>query len=401
MDDQPLGNGSPQKDIKVLYLISSPEGDHPLDARTLGQPFLLAPFDPHSSLTLGHYFDSIHRFVLVENWDTFVAVLNESTKNKIDPADIRQVLIRSEKHGALYHLASIEVLAPGFQMKFALSTGVSQRGKDWLNHEFEVIRELNHATNLPYLPQVYFKGDITCRTGNGDEIIVMSLAAWFGDHHEWHLSLNEKEERQQILIWDQAKGYGYASLQESHEIYREASKILTLYYDIRTYSQIYPWHHGAGDFVVKREPGKIKVRLTTARKYEPVMIFEEEAQINPFVALIYFFLNLTLQMRLDKLDGTGEVTWAEDWVLNPVIEGFLDAFRIKEKQESNHPIEFNDLLALLKGFSREEFNSILDSLMDLHSRRDPEDYRILQSHLKDHGKAVYEYMQDYRLKAED
>ncbi len=398
MDDQPLGNGSPQKDIKVLYLISSPEGDHPLDARTLGQPFLLAPSDPHPSLTLGHYFDSIHRFVFVENWDTFVAVLNESTKNKLDPADIRQVLIRSEKHGALYHLASIEVLAPGFQMKFALSTGVSQRGKDWLNHEFEVIRELNHATNLPYLPQVYFKGDITCRTGNGDEIIVMSLAEWFGDHHEWHLSLNEKEERQQILIWDQAKGYGYASLQESHEIYREASKILTLYYDIRTYSQIYPWHHGAGDFVVKREPGKIKVRLTTARKYEPVMIFEEEAQINPFVALIYFFLNLTLQMRLDKLDGTGEVTWAEDWVLNPVIEGFLDAFRIKEKQESDHPIEVNDLLTLLKGFSRDDLSSILDSLMDLHRRRDPEDYKIIQSHLEDHAKAVYEYMQDYRLK---
>jgi len=398
MDDQPLGNGSPQKDIKVLYLFSSPEGDIPLNTHTLEQPFLLAPSDPHPSLTLGHYFDSIHRFVLVENWDTFFTVLNESTKNKIDPADIRQVLIRSEKHGTLYHLASIEVLAPGFQRKFALSTGVSQRGKDWLNHEFDVIRGLNHATNLPYLPRVYFKGDVTCRTENGDETMVMSLAEWFGDYHEWHISLNEKEESLQILIWDQAKGYGYASLQESHEIYREASKILTLYYDAQAFSQIYPWHHGAGDFVVKREQGKIKVRLTTARKYEPVMIFEEESQINPFVSLIYFFLNLTLQMRLDKLDGTGEVTWAEDWVLNPVIEGFLDALKIKEKQESDHPIEVNDLITLLKGFSREEFNSLLDSLKDLHSRQDPEGYRIIQAHLEDHGDAVYEYIQDYRLK---
>ena len=389
MDDPPLGNGSPQKDLKVLYLFSSPEGDIPLDTRTLDQPFLLAPSEPHPRMTLGHYFESIHRFVLEENWDTFVAVLNESINRKIDPEDIKQVLIRSEKHGAFYHLASIEVLASGFQIKFTLSTGLSQRGKDWLNHEFEVIRDLNHATKLPYLPQVYFKGEVKCRTRNGDEVMVMSLAEWFEDHHEWHLSLNEKEERQEILIWDQAKGYGYATMQEGHEIYLEASKILTLYYNTRTFSQIYPWHHGAGDFVVKREQGKIKVRLTTARKYEPVMVFREEAQINPLVALIYFFLNLTLQMRLDKLDGTGEVTWAEDWVLASVIEGFLDALRIKEKQESDHPIEVADLITLLKGFSREELQRILDSLMDLHRRRDPEDFRIIQSHLEEHGKAVY------------
>jgi hypothetical protein len=351
-------------------------------------------------MTLGHYFESIHRFVLEEKWDNLVAVLNDSAKKKIDPVDIRQVLIRSEKHGALYHLASIEVLAPGFRMKFALSTGVSQRGKDWLNHEFDVIKDLNHTTKLPYLPRVYFKGEVTCRTGNEDETMVMSLAEWFGDYHEWHLSMNEKEERQQILIWDQTRGYGHASKQESHDIYREASEILTLYYDTRTFSQIYPWHHGAGDFVVKRDHDKIRLRLTTARKYEPVMVFEEEAQINPLVALIYFFLNLTIQMRLDKLDGTGEVTWAEDWVLPPVIEGFLDALWTKEKQEGNHPIEVNDLVALLKGFNREDLSSILDSLMDLHRRQDPEDYRIIQSHLEDHAKAVYEYMQGYRLKAE-
>jgi hypothetical protein len=290
MVDRPLGDGSPQKDIKVLYLFSSPDGDYPLDTRTLRQPFLLAPSEPHPNMTLGDYFESIHRFVLEEKWEALVWVLNEPTKKKIHPEDIKQILIRSEKHGALYHLASIEVLAPGVRMKFALSTGVSQRGKDWLNHEFEVISDLNLATKLPYLPRVYFKDEVKCRTGNGDEIMVMSLAEWFGDHHEWHLSLNEKEESQQILIWDQAKGYGYASRQESHEIYLEASKILTLYYNTRTLSQIYPWHHGAGDFVVKREQGKIEVRLTTARKYEPFMVFREEAQINPLVALIYLFL---------------------------------------------------------------------------------------------------------------
>jgi hypothetical protein len=284
-------------------------------------------------------------------------------------------------------------------MKFALSTGVSQRGKDWLNHEFDVIKDLNHTTKLPYLPRVYFKGDLTCRTGDGDEIMLMSLTEWFVDYHEWHLSLNEKEQDQQITIWDQTRGYWYASKKEGHDIYREASKILTLYYDTRTFSQIYPWHHGAGDFVVKREQGKVEVRLTTARKYEPVMVFNKEAQINPLVALIYFFLNLTLQMRLDKLDGTGEVTWADDWILLPVIEGFFDALKIKEEQESDYPIEVNNLLALLKGFSQDDLSSLLDSLMDLHRRQDPDDYRVLQSNLEDHVKAVYEGIQEIMLKS--
>ena len=393
MDDRPPGNRSPKKDIKVLYLLSSPDGDHPIDMPILEQPFLLAPGKPHPNITLRHYFDAIRRFVLEEKWQPFLAVLNASGKEKIGPQEIGQILIRSEKHGALYHLTSIEVLGPDFRMKFALSTGVSRRGKDWLIHEFEVIRNLNRATMLPYLPRVYLNGEVRCPTGNGDEILVMSMAEWFEDYHEWHLSLDERKGGRKILIWDQYRGYSHASMPEGCEIYRQAAKILSLYYDTRTFSQIYPWHHGAGDFVVKRDKAKIEVRLTTARKYEPIMVFREEAGINPLVSLVYFFFNLTLQMRLDKLDGTGPVIWAEDWILTPVIEGFLDALRIKERQGSNNPIKVNELLLLLKGFSREELLRLLDSLMDLHRYRDPGDYEVIQSHLKAHGGALHECIQ--------
>ena len=319
-----------------------------------------------------------------------MSVVNESLEQGIGPQEIRQILVRSEKHGALYHLASIEVLGPALKTKFALSTGVSQKGKDWLIHEFQAIKDLYHTTKLPYLPRAYLIGGVRCPIGNGDEVLEMSLTEWFDDYHEWHLSMDESEWGQSILIWDQAKGYQYASRQETYEIYRKAAKILTLYYDTRTFSQIYPWHHGAGDFVVKRGKEKTEVRLTTARKYEPVMIFREDAQINPLVSLIYFFLNLTLQMRLDRLDGTGEITWAEDWILPPVIEGFLDGLRTKERQENDLPIGVNKLLELLKGFNREEFQRLLGSLMALHRLKDSEDYRVIQSHLEDHANSLWE-----------
>jgi hypothetical protein len=82
-----------------------------------------------------------------------------------------------------------------------------------------------------------------------------------------------------------------------------------------------------------------------------------------------------------------------------VIEGFFDALKIKEEQESDYPIEVNNLLALLKGFSQDDLSSLLDSLMDLHRRQDPDDYRVLQSNLEDHVKAVYEGIQEIMLKS--
>ncbi|MCD6214526.1 MAG: hypothetical protein J7J46_06080, partial [Candidatus Desulfofervidus sp.] len=104
---------------------------------------------------------------------------------------------------------------------------------------------------------------------------------------------------------------------------------------IKTFSQIYPWHHAAGDFVANIKHNKIAVKLTTVRGYEPIVGFIKDNNINPIFALIQFFLILSLKMRLDKFDGIGEIGWLGNFCVKATVEGFFEA--LKNKRKRNDP----------------------------------------------------------------
>ena len=183
--------------------------------------------------------------------------------------------------------------------------------------------------HLTCLPKVFYKGEVVRHTSKGDATLSHSVQEWFEDYHEWHLSLDDSG-RQQITVWDMGKGYRTFSLEEGAEIHRQAAKIITLCYDFRTGRQINPWSHAAGDFVVKVDERSFSVRLTTVRGYEPLPLFREERSFDPLIRISYFFLNLTVRMRLDRLDGIGSVLWAESSILHPVVSGFCEALSSKE-----------------------------------------------------------------------
>ena len=383
-----------KKNIKVDYLFSSPLGDLPLDGDALARSFLISPGKPHPRLKLKHYFEALHRFVERQEYRALSDVLSKTAPEKIVPQDIQKILIRSEKHGVLYHFASVEVFFANYRVTLAVNTAVSENGKNWLDHEFEVIRSLTQFTDLPYLPREYYKDDVKIKIGSEDETLTMCLTEWFENYHEWHLSNDEKNAVQRIHIWDQRNGYRLASTEESYNIYREASKILTLYYNTRDFRQIYPWHHAAGDFVVKPGPGKTMVKLTTARDYEPVIAFIKASDIDPTVALTYFFLTLTIKMRLDKLDGTGDVAWAGRDALPAVVDGFFEGLLIKEQKNDYHLGQVKDLVTLFKGFNEDELQRLLSSMMDLFRGQDPGDFSVIQSNQDSHAKELSSAIQN-------
>ena len=255
---------------------------------------------------------------------------------------------------------------------------------------------MDNTFKLPYLPKTYFKADVDCCTENGKASLSMFAAQWFENYHEWHLSL-DKRKIQRICIWDMKNGYRFASKKEGYEIYRQASKILTLYYDMKKFHQIYPWHHGAGDFVVKTKDGKIDVKLTTARRYGPIMASLKEEKINPLIAMIYFFLNLTLKMRLDKMDGLGKAAWAEHPSVEAATRGFFDALKIMEKSGRYNLGKIEDLHSLLKLFSEKELYKLLQSLMDLYRSEDLIDLTIIKRNLKDHTRQLHRIIQRFHL----
>lgn len=224
----------------------------------------------------------------------------------------------------------------------------------------------------------------------------MFLAEWFEDYHEWHLSVDEADKTQKLRIWDQISGHRFATQKEGFEIYRQAAKILTLYYDIRDSRQIYPWHHAAGDFVVGRKDGDIDVKLITARAYEPLVTFLEEEDINPMVALIYFFLNLTIKTRLDRLDGLGDVAWAGDFTVEATTEGFFRALRIKDMEQRYHLGRVEDFLNLLRSFSAEELNRLYQPLLGHYREEGPDDLSLITNNLEDHTEQLYQVIQRLR-----
>jgi len=120
-----------------------------------------------------------------------VAYLFSSPEGDIslDPEDLLRPF--SEKHGILYHLASIEVFLKEIRTKFTLSTALSKAGIECLVREHDILDRLNQTFGFPFLPEVYGIREMACPTDQGTtEKLILLSAQWFEDYHEWHLAMD-------------------------------------------------------------------------------------------------------------------------------------------------------------------------------------------------------------------
>ena len=354
--------------MMVQYLFSSSEGDVLLDEKTLHRAFLLNPFEEHPFLTLRDYFQSIERFIL---------------EASLFPDPIDGLLIRSEKHGTLYHVASVEITGQGSTKKFAVSSAFGEKRKGLLLREYATMKHLNETFSYGFIPEVYLASETVCSNAKGNERVVMSVSDWLEGYHEWHLTLDQ-EGKQTILIWDMEKGNRATSFEEGRSIFREASRILTLYYDPETYRQIYPWHHAAGDFVVKAAGAATEVKLTTARNYLSLISFPKKADTNRVTALVAFLLNMVVQMRLDRIGGVSEPIWAQEEFVSPCLEGFFEALNTMRSEGRCDWREGPDISSLLKNLSKEELHALHVPLMESYREEKPEDFKVIERNLEEH-----------------
>jgi hypothetical protein len=220
------------------------------------------------------------------------------------------------------------------------------------------------------------------------------LSEWLEDYHEWHLALDQG--MQQVHLWDQERGCRFVDRSEAKEIFKQSAKILTYHYDSLEGRQIHPWHHAAGDFVVKRRDGLIDVKLTTVRGYEDIATFFQEGSMNPWNAIVYFLLNLTVRMRLDRLDGIGGVAWADVFSIEAALEGFLEALEIMASEKRYGLGSPDDLISLLKSFTGKELRKLFDPLMLFYERSESEDFSMIAGRIEAHCTDLYEAIQRLR-----
>ena len=379
----------------VAYLFSSPEGDIPLDPEDLSRPFLVTPEKAHPHLTLGNYFDTVKACILKDQGELLKRVLKGRFRGNFDLEDVQKIQIRSEKHGILYHLASVEVFMAEERVKFTLSTAISGKGVECILHEHNILDRLNRNSGFSFLPEICGIRKMTYHTAQGKtEEMVMLAAQWFEDYHEWHTAMDPADGRQKIKIWDLKRDPRYASSTEASIIIEECSKILTLYYDFGDFSYIGEWHHAAGDFIVNTQRNwKLNVRLTTVRKYEPLPVTEDAS---PMIAMIYFFLDTTVKMRLDRLDGVGETVWLDDFAVAAAVKGFFEGLRTREAKESDVVgVQAADLLSLLQSFDKAELNQVFEPLLAYYVAQDSNGMDLISAHIADHISSLRQALQDF------
>ena len=383
----------------VEYLFSTSQGDLPVGEAELALPFKITPTKDHPFLTVKDYFDAVRAFILHVQGRPLESIFEDKPGLRACFKDVQKIRIRSEKHGVLYHLMSVELFSQGPPVKCSVSTAISEKGKEWLNREFEVLTELHRLSHFSYLPRTYYKEEVPCHSGKSTESLSMMLSEWFEDYHEWHFSEDIDAGGHKICIWDSLHGSRFASPEQSFSILKQIARILTFYYEPDTFRQIYPWHHAAGDFIVKIAGDRVDVKLTTARKYESFMDDFSTEKANPVIAILYFFMNLTIRIRLDRLDGVGEMYWAEEFSVVAATSGFFDAVN-RMVSAGRLPMDHGkDLLFLLKSFTLEELKKLFDSLLVLYHQEDPVEFEMIRMNLKSHVALLHRTLQEFSLSA--
>lgn len=258
--------------------------------------------------------------------------ISQQTEQSVRPADLEEIQIYSEKHGAFYSPARIVVTAGGKETSVVLNMAISDVGTAHFIDECRHLKRLTRTFPYSYVPQIYGQGHV--RIGNIGKI-GMFLGRWFEGYHEFHLSLIRADKSQKISVWDDARTDFHLSEHQAAALYRQAARILTTYYNPETFEQIAAWHHAAGDFVVKIEGNNTKLKLITVRRYESFFkdggrsIGADSREESILQTLLIFLIRLSIKMRIDRCDGVGKLLWASDTSVYGVVAGFFDALATK------------------------------------------------------------------------
>lgn len=288
----------------------------------------------------GEYFEGARAFLERDRFSVLMRAVSSRVGRGVRLDEMGEVGIILMKHGAFYHPARVTVAGFSLPLCFVLNVAASEAGRHILEAEYLALEKLGRSGGKAYVPGVYGK-----TASIGSRCLAMFLGDWFHGFHEFHLSRDPGDGRDKIRVWDEGQGAFFLGDVRTRELYHQAAFILTHYYNPLTFEQIFPWHHAAGDFVLRIDAGGLQMRLITVRGYgqmfRGVASAGEGGLDQTMAALLIFLLNLSIRMRIDRLDGTGELAWAGEETVTPMWQGFcrslagmgqgtgdlLDAFR--------------------------------------------------------------------------
>jgi len=236
----------------------------------------------------------------------------------------RQIDIVLEKHGAFYHPARIVIVDAGRRERWlALNVAVTPVGLEVMESEMAAMCRVRSRMPEGILPGVYgqawIEGPDGIRYG-------MLLTEWLRGFHEFHLARDRRTGTLGVRVWDPLAPDTFLNAVQEADLYRQAAELLARAYDPETTAQIYPWHHASGDFVLRVDTAGVTLKLISVRQYASTLATERGDSPDSdgqTLALLVFFLNTTLRLRLDRLDGTGPLAWAGAAAVPAAVKGLF------------------------------------------------------------------------------
>lgn len=371
---------SMERHPRVSFSIS--DFDHTVDSHselwTRHLPSSRHPGDPLcSEATLGHYFQAAMRFFSANDYGILKRAAFAIGQKQIGSDDIADIAICLVKHGTFYHPSRADIhLHDGDALSLALNLAVSSEGKACIDREFSALELLAHRTDA--LPAVYGKDHFS--SDDGIEFS-MFAAQWLDDYHEFHISRDGDQKK--IIVWDECRGHYFLTEIESQELYKKAAFILASCYNPVTCEQIQPWHHAAGDFVVKNVNGSIDVKLITVRQYTSLFHEPPEEMDSVIEAALIFLINLSIRMRLDREDGIKETVWADESCLSGVVKGFWEGLAT----QGLSPDFKSSFTSMVSDMADDELMELATMLIQSYHPESPE-LSVISSHLGQHINAL-------------
>ncbi len=328
------------------------------------------------AVTLCDYFTAAESFLGRDDFLVVKSAVRQADDTNLETSDVDRVDIYLVKHGQLYHPAKIEITFFNKTLSFVLNLAVSEAGCVCVDREFPVLERLrNKSTDIP---AVYEQGVVAV---DGRHPFAMFLAEWFDGYKEFHVSYDDGVKK--VIVWDYEKGFFYLSQEEAFQLYKKASAIMTSCYNIETFEQIQPWHHAAGDFVVKKDDDGVDVKLITVRQYTSLFenTFDDEESL--LEAELIFLVGLSIRMRLDRIDGVEESVWSEDFLVGAVVAGFFEALAAQKKPGT---IDHDRSITFKKYLLRIDLEIINDLSMMILGSYHPEssDYLVVSDNIAEH-----------------
>jgi hypothetical protein len=351
------------------------------------------PSRPGSSPTYGELLMHVEAFVnrLCKDDRNRLGGSDGYRKNSFKPDIAKPATIRLVKHGACYHVCRVVTPMLGGSRELAVNVATNPAGIAIIEQDFRLMAMHSVRCADPVVPKVFRYTDDRQEDGKS---WAMFAAEWLTGFHEFHRSFDAKHNRFGVQIWDTDTQYRFLSPRQERSLYRRIAKILTLLYDIQTGAEVHPWHHAAGDFVARQDRRGLQVRLITIRGYTPLShLVESDGPEAMLHRLLIFLCNLSIRNRLDRIDGVGDLCWADEMAVAATAEGFFDGLSVHAQAETFPDGIANAFLKFTRAIDPVMIYEICDQIVDSYPPNAPE-VEIIRQNLVDHAGALYCAMND-------